>query len=368
MFAIENLRKTFVAPGNVVVNAVDGISIGIGTGKLITLLGPSGCGKTTTLRCLAGLERPDSRQDRHRRRDRVRHRQGHLRAAERPRHRHGVPVLRDLAAHDGVRERRVPAAGRARPQIFRRRGEGEGAARARDGAHVGLRDAPGDAAFRRPAAAARVRARAGARAEDPAARRAAVQPRRQAARADAGRAQAAAEAARHHHGLRHPRPVRGAGAVRRDRRVQFRQDHPARHAAGDLPAAQEPVRRRLHRLRQLPQGQGQGGAGGRARGHGRDPARPVPLHFWADGLRPARTCWSRPGPRTSRSPTSRPATASMRSPARSRTGCSWARWSTIWWTPATAEIRIRAKPEVEFHIGQAVHVGVPPQKCVALPS
>ena len=26
MFAIENLRKTFVAPGNVVVNAVDGIS------------------------------------------------------------------------------------------------------------------------------------------------------------------------------------------------------------------------------------------------------------------------------------------------------------------------------------------------------
>jgi iron(III) transport system ATP-binding protein len=59
MFSIENLRKTFVAPGNVVVNAVDGISLGIETGKLITLLGPSGCGKTTTLRCLAGLERPE---------------------------------------------------------------------------------------------------------------------------------------------------------------------------------------------------------------------------------------------------------------------------------------------------------------------
>ena len=29
MFAIENLRKTFVAPGNVVVNAVDDISLGI---------------------------------------------------------------------------------------------------------------------------------------------------------------------------------------------------------------------------------------------------------------------------------------------------------------------------------------------------
>src|SRR3954466_11944371 len=60
MFAIENLRKTFVAPGNVVVNAVDDVSLSIETGKLITLLGPSGCGKTTTLRCLAGLERPES--------------------------------------------------------------------------------------------------------------------------------------------------------------------------------------------------------------------------------------------------------------------------------------------------------------------
>jgi iron(III) transport system ATP-binding protein len=60
MFAIENLHKTFVAPGNVVVNAVDGISLGIDSGKLITLLGPSGCGKTTTLRCLAGLERPEA--------------------------------------------------------------------------------------------------------------------------------------------------------------------------------------------------------------------------------------------------------------------------------------------------------------------
>ena len=32
----------------------------IETGKLLTLLGPSGCGKTTILRCIAGLERPDS--------------------------------------------------------------------------------------------------------------------------------------------------------------------------------------------------------------------------------------------------------------------------------------------------------------------
>jgi iron(III) transport system ATP-binding protein len=60
MFSIENLRKAFVAPGSAVVHAVDGISLSIESGKLITLLGPSGCGKTTTLRCLAGLERPES--------------------------------------------------------------------------------------------------------------------------------------------------------------------------------------------------------------------------------------------------------------------------------------------------------------------
>ena len=59
MFAIENLQKSFIASG-AEVRAVDGISLGVETGKLITLLGPSGCGKTTTLRCLAGLERPQA--------------------------------------------------------------------------------------------------------------------------------------------------------------------------------------------------------------------------------------------------------------------------------------------------------------------
>ena len=60
MFVIENLRKTFHAAGQADVNAIDGVSLNVETGKLLTLLGPSGCGKTTTLRCLAGLERPDS--------------------------------------------------------------------------------------------------------------------------------------------------------------------------------------------------------------------------------------------------------------------------------------------------------------------
>ncbi|MFI6343969.1 ABC transporter ATP-binding protein [Streptomyces sp. NPDC050560] len=38
--------------------AVDGIDFDVQDGELFTLLGPSGCGKTTTLRSVAGLERP----------------------------------------------------------------------------------------------------------------------------------------------------------------------------------------------------------------------------------------------------------------------------------------------------------------------
>src|SRR4029453_1996804 len=40
--------------------AVDGASLEIRRGEVFTLLGPSGCGKTTTLRLVAGLERPDA--------------------------------------------------------------------------------------------------------------------------------------------------------------------------------------------------------------------------------------------------------------------------------------------------------------------
>lgn len=44
------------------VHAVDDISLDIKPGEFITLLGPSGCGKTTTLRMIAGFEKPSSGQ------------------------------------------------------------------------------------------------------------------------------------------------------------------------------------------------------------------------------------------------------------------------------------------------------------------
>ncbi len=52
---IRNLRKRFGS-----FTAVDDVSLKVGQGQFVCLLGPSGCGKTTTLRCVAGLEEPDS--------------------------------------------------------------------------------------------------------------------------------------------------------------------------------------------------------------------------------------------------------------------------------------------------------------------
>jgi spermidine/putrescine transport system ATP-binding protein len=40
--------------------AVDDLSLGLSPGEFFTLLGPSGCGKTTTLRMVAGFERPSA--------------------------------------------------------------------------------------------------------------------------------------------------------------------------------------------------------------------------------------------------------------------------------------------------------------------
>jgi spermidine/putrescine transport system ATP-binding protein len=42
--------------------AVDGINVAVAPGEFFSLLGPSGCGKTTTLRMIAGFERPTEGQ------------------------------------------------------------------------------------------------------------------------------------------------------------------------------------------------------------------------------------------------------------------------------------------------------------------
>jgi iron(III) transport system ATP-binding protein len=59
--SLENVVKVFPPRGGAgEVAAVNGVSLGIEKGELVTLLGPSGCGKTTTLRLIGGFEMPTS--------------------------------------------------------------------------------------------------------------------------------------------------------------------------------------------------------------------------------------------------------------------------------------------------------------------
>ena len=59
MIRVEGLRKAFETERSRLA-AVDGVSFEIPEGRIFTLLGPSGCGKTTTMRCVAGLEKPET--------------------------------------------------------------------------------------------------------------------------------------------------------------------------------------------------------------------------------------------------------------------------------------------------------------------
>ncbi len=228
------------------------------------LVGPSGCGKSTTLRMVAGLEEISA---------------GTIAIGERvvnhlpPKDRDIAMVFQNYALYQhmsvydnlafGLRNRKVPEA-RIREEIERAvqiLGIGE------------LLDRKPRQLSGRPAAAGRARPLHRAPPAGVPVRRAALQPRRQAARADAGRAQAPARARRHDLDLRHPRPGRGDDARRSGGGDARRPRAAGRHAARDLFGAGVALRRRLHRLArdELHRGRARG-PGRRARGARRGPA------------------------------------------------------------------------------------------------
>ena len=56
---IKGLNKNYTSEGKTIA-ALDHVDLTIPANRIFTLLGPSGCGKTTLLRCIVGLEMPDS--------------------------------------------------------------------------------------------------------------------------------------------------------------------------------------------------------------------------------------------------------------------------------------------------------------------
>ncbi len=60
VLSVRSLYTEYPGERGTLVKAAQDVSFEVPEGKLFTLLGPSGCGKTTTLRSIAGLERPSA--------------------------------------------------------------------------------------------------------------------------------------------------------------------------------------------------------------------------------------------------------------------------------------------------------------------
>jgi ABC-type nitrate/sulfonate/bicarbonate transport system ATPase subunit len=56
---VQAVCRTFTGRRGAV-RALDGMSLEVGSGEIVTVVGPSGCGKSTLLDLICGLQRPDS--------------------------------------------------------------------------------------------------------------------------------------------------------------------------------------------------------------------------------------------------------------------------------------------------------------------
>lgn len=58
MIRVENLTKTYSAPGGGEVQALAGVTLWVDRGEFVAVVGPSGCGKSTLLFAMGGLATP----------------------------------------------------------------------------------------------------------------------------------------------------------------------------------------------------------------------------------------------------------------------------------------------------------------------
>ena len=205
--------------------AVDQLDLEIADGEFMVFVGPSGCGKTTALRMVAGLEDISD---------------GVVRIGERvvndlsPKSRDIAMVFQSYALypHLSVRDNiafplKIAKVAEGRDPPSRRRGGADPRPRA-------VPQAQAARALGRPASARGDGPRDRARAGGVPARRAAVEPRREAARADARRHQEDPARPRHDDDLRHARPGRGDDDGRPRRRHAQGRAAAGRAAAGAL--------------------------------------------------------------------------------------------------------------------------------------
>ncbi len=192
-------NATRIYPGNPV-PSVDGLNIEIQDGEFLVFVGPSGCGKSTSLRMLAGLEEVNG---------------GRILIGDRdvtnlsPKDRDVAMVFQNYALypHMTVADNMgfaLKIAGVDKSEIRKRVEE---AAKILDLTPVPRPQAEGP--LRWPAPARRDGSRDRALPPGLPDGRAAVEPRRQAPRADPHPDRLAPASPRRHDGLRHPRPGRG---------------------------------------------------------------------------------------------------------------------------------------------------------------
>ena len=222
---LTQVKKSFGA-----VDVIKGVDLDIKSGEFIVFVGPSGCGKSTLLRL---HRRARGHHRRHARRSTARW------STTCRRRKRGIAMVFQsyaLYPHMTVYDNMafgLKLGGGGKDEIDKRVARGR-----RDPAAHALSRPPAQAALRRPAPARRHRPRHRPRPAGLPLRRAAVEPRRGAARRDAHRDRQAARAhARHDHDLRHPRPGRGDDARRPHRRAQRRRRRAGRRADGALPPA-----------------------------------------------------------------------------------------------------------------------------------
>ena len=227
--------------------AVKDLNLEIADGEFMILVGPSGCGKSTALNMIAGLEDISSGELRI---------GGEVVNKKAPRDRDIAMVFQSYALypHMTVRDNiafALKLAKRPKEEIDAKVNE---AAEILDlSNHLERKPANLSGGQRQRVAMGRAIVR---NAEGVPDGRAAVEPRRQAARADARRGGAHPAPAQHHHGLRDPRSDRGHDAGRPRGDHAQRRAPAGRVADGALQHPAEPVRGGLHRLagHELPAG------------------------------------------------------------------------------------------------------------------